>query len=99
MNLKQERLITREELINNPENWHTTEKLNLDFFDYACKNISNSYYLKQKGKEQIYYGKYDPKSKSFICYKLKDPNQIIIKRENISDFFSLPSINFEVSYE
>lgn len=89
-------MITREELINNPENWHTTEKLNLDFFDYASQNISNCYYLKKKNSDIVYYGSYDPESKSFLCYKLHDHNEKVIKREDISHFISLPSISFDI---
>lgn len=88
--------ITREELINNSKSWLTTEKLNLDFFDYVYKNIGGSYYLKKKDSDTIYHGHYDPESKSFECYKLHDHNKKIIKRENIAFFISLPPIYFNI---
>ena len=85
-------MITREELINNPNQWLTTNNLNLDFFDYAYKNIFRSYYLKKKGTEIVYYGQYEPESKSFVCCELGDHHQHTIKREDIASFISLPDL-------
>lgn len=88
-------MISREELINDSNKWHTTEKLNLDFFDYAYKNIGGSYYLKKKDSDIVYHGHYNQEYKSFECYKLQDHNKKIIKRENIAFFISLPPIDFK----
>lgn len=85
-------MTTREELINNPNQWLTTNNLNLDFFDYAYKNIGHSYFLKKKDNEIVYYGQYQPESRSFICCELGDPNQQTIKREDIASFISLPDL-------
>jgi hypothetical protein len=92
-------MITREELINDPENWITTEKLDLDFFDHIKNDLSlgDSYYLKLKGDDRIYYGQYIPESKSFRCNKLKDHNHMIRKREEVSSFISLPPLHFDLT--
>jgi len=90
-------MITREELINDPNQWHTTENSNLDFFDHIHEKIGGSYYLKKKNSDTVYHGHYDPESKSFECYKLLDHKKKIIKREDISNFISLPPINFSLA--
>lgn len=92
-------MITREELIYDPKQWHSTKNLELGFFDYVYKNFGGSYYLKKKGSETIYFGHYIPESKSFECYKLSDHNRKIIKMANIASFISLPSVNFKERLE
>jgi hypothetical protein len=85
-------VITREELINNPNSWISTENLNLNVFDHIQKNIGGSYFLKKKNSGSVFFGHYEPRSKSFECYKLQEYHQIIIKRENIGFFISLPPL-------
>ncbi len=87
-------MISRENLINNPESWISTSRLNLDFFDHLEKGISNLYYLKQKGSDIILFGIYSSKSKCFECCKMKCFDKFNLKIEEISHFISLPPISF-----
>jgi len=91
-------MITRDDMIYDPKFWNTTEKLDLDFFDYVYKNIGGTYYLKKIGSDIIYHGHYVPESKHFECHQLHGNNKKIIKREDIASFISLPPINIKSDY-
>ncbi len=89
-------MITKKEIINNPENWRDTKGLNLDCFDEIHK-ISNSFFLKEKNKDEVLYGNYNPESKFFDCYRMGSIDKFSVNRENISHFISFPSIDFDLS--
>lgn len=87
--------ITLKELMADLDNWHTTENLDLDFFDDIDKELGSPYYLKKKDSDAVYYGQYVPKSKDFDCYMLGSLERSIIKREEVSSFLSLPPLNYD----
>lgn len=88
-------MISREQLINDPGKWISTENLKLDCFD-ALEKISGLFYLKIKDSDDVFFGIYSPKTKSFESYLFQNANKIMIKREDVSSFISLPRINFEL---
>lgn len=88
--------ITLKELRADPDNWHTTENLDLDFFDDIDKELGSPYYLTKKDSDVVYYGQYMPESKSFDCYRLRTFEKSTIKREDVSSFLSLPPLNYDL---
>lgn len=90
-------MISREDLIENEKNWHSTENLNLDVFSELATNHSNNFYLRLKKDGIVLYGKYLPNRKRFECYIIKGNGFIHeIKRNEISHFICLPSVNFNI---
>jgi hypothetical protein len=86
-------MFTREELIADPNNWESTEGLNLEVFEALSKKGHSSYYLRIKNKGGVYYGGYNPEERKFI-----DPYGAVVNPEDVSHFISLPPITFKLGY-
>lgn len=89
-------MITREELIADPDSWLSTKDVNLDFFDHISKEISDMFYLRKHGSEEVFFGIYMPVNKSFRCNKIKCWDSFDVKRDEISHFISLPKLEFQL---
>ncbi len=88
-------MITREELIDNPANWKSTEKLNLDAFDEISTKLGNTFFIRKKDSVQVYFGHYIPDEQSFKSHALGGHGkESWIKREDVSHFIALPPISF-----